>query len=215
MSKERRLCNVRVSTGAALLRITPSALHSRRNSRRGVTLIELLMAVVIGAIAMFALVPSFVAERVFWGNTQRQTEAQRDGQMGMRAIARTGREGTAYTFTTTTFGLNANSKIAFNLPPGAPSASVCFAGGTPAGNGVGAGELWVSSKPCVAVLDIGTGIQLIDGIRSKVTNFTVTQVVPNKLVRVHLEVTHILRTTDTRTPGKEILETDLFLRNGT
>ena len=65
-------------------------------NRRGVTLIELLITVVIGAIAFFALAMPFIAERASWGAGNRQTEAQRDAQMGMRAIARTARASSSY-----------------------------------------------------------------------------------------------------------------------
>ena len=62
-------------------------------NRRGVTLIELLITVMIGAIAMFALVPPFIAEGNFFRKGKRQTEAQRDAQMVLRAMARAVREG--------------------------------------------------------------------------------------------------------------------------
>ena len=61
-------------------------------SRRCVTLLELLIATVISTIAMFALVPPFLAEGNLFRKGQRQTEAQRDAQMAMRAIARVARE---------------------------------------------------------------------------------------------------------------------------
>jgi prepilin-type N-terminal cleavage/methylation domain-containing protein len=84
-------------------------------NRRGVTLIELLMAVIIGGIAFFALAMPFIAERVFWGSGNRQTEAQRDAHMVMRAIGRVARESSAYgavtgftvTCGTATFAANA------------------------------------------------------------------------------------------------------------
>ena len=65
-------------------------------TRRGVTLVELIVTVVIGAIAFFALAMPFIAERSFWGSGNRQTEAQRDAQVVMRAIARTARSSSGY-----------------------------------------------------------------------------------------------------------------------
>ncbi len=175
-------------------------------TRRGVTLIELLMAIVIGAIAMFALVPPLVAERVFWGNTQRQTEAQRDAQMVLRAMARAGRECQGYNrpgFFSPVPG--ADTTLSFD---GCLGVSICFGGG-PSFNG---GQMVQRSPNCQTP---GGEKVLIDAVRSKVANFTITQVIPNKLVRIHLKVTHRLQTTDTRTPGDEILETEIFLRNAT
>ncbi len=165
-------------------------------NRRGVTLIELLMAVVIGAIAMFALVPPFLAEGNLFRKGKRQTEAQRDAQMGMRAIARVGRQSLSYSPN------SPGSILVFTEPVGGQA---CF---QRLGN-----QLIVTRPNCVGgALGVNTTV-LIDGVRSQVANFTMTPVT-NKLVRVHLEVTHRLRTTDPLSE-KETLETELLLRNGT
>ena len=57
-------------------------------NRRGVTLIEMLIALVISAIAMMALAVPLIAERAMVGSGKAQTEAQRDAEMVLRAIAR-------------------------------------------------------------------------------------------------------------------------------
>lgn len=60
--------------------------------RRGVTLIELLVAVVIGAIACLGLSAPMMAERRFWILGNAQAESQRNAQLATRAIARVVRE---------------------------------------------------------------------------------------------------------------------------
>ena len=65
-------------------------------NRRGVTLIELLITIIIGAIAMLALAVPFSAERIFWLRGDTQAEAQRDAQLALRAMARVGRQSSCY-----------------------------------------------------------------------------------------------------------------------
>ena len=154
-----------------------------RSLRGGFTLIELLIAIVIGTIAMFALLPPFLAEGNFFRQGKRQTEAQRDAQLALRAMARTVREGSAYNAGTNTFTV--------------PCGGVQFEAH---------GDGSFHRHGCLGDATI------IDGVRSKVSNFTITPIT-SRLARVHLEVTHQLRATD---PNQrlEILETELFLRNG-
>lgn len=158
-------------------------------NRRGVTLIELLMTIIIGSIAFFPLAVPFVGERSFWGTGQRQTEAQRDAQMVLRAMARVVRESNGYTI--------AAGGVTFN---GAPTC-----GGNPVIFELHPGGVF--HQHCGSNTTI-----LIDGVRSKVTSFTPTTIIANKLVQVALTVTHQLRTTDSRTRS-ETLATQLYLRN--
>ena len=161
--------------------------NSHYTNRHGVTLIEVLMATVISAIAMFALVPPFIAEGNFFRKGKRQTEAQRDAQLVMRTIARVARQSSAYT-------TPVPGQINLTAPCGVVTFEV-HAGGALHKHGCD-GEL-----------------VLIDGVRSRVTSFTITPVVSNRLVLLQLVVTHRLQTTDPQT-SQEILETELFLRNG-
>ena len=170
-------------------------------NRRGVTIIELLITVLIGAIAMFALVPPFIAEENFFRKGKRQTESQRDAQMAFRAIARAARQSQAYTVVSAGPTIGA---ISFQPPTGP---ALCFYGGSPASSQQGrlrVGPGCESANPTV----------LIDGVRSRVQSFTITQVVPNRLVRIRLDVSHRLRTTDPFS-ANELIETELYLRNGT
>ena len=154
-------------------------------TRRGVTLIELLITVVIGAIAFFALAMPLIAERSFSASGRRQAEAQRDAQMALRAMARVTREGSAYNPATN----------AFTVPCG----TVTFEAH---------GDGSFHRHGCLG------DATLIDGSigRSKVTSFTVTPVIANKLVQIALTVTHQLRATNPTTRS-ETLVTNLYLRN--
>jgi prepilin-type N-terminal cleavage/methylation domain-containing protein len=137
--------------------------------KRGVTLIELLITVVIGSITLCALAMPFIADRSFWASGRGQSEAQRDAQMVMRAIARVARESTGYTAAT---GFQ---------PPVGPSRQFCLQ----------AGQLFLAdtcTNPTTSVL-------LIDGNRSLVTNLVIAPIT-NKLVRIQLEVTHLNRGTE-------------------
>ena len=61
-------------------------------SSAGVTIVELLMAIIISSIAFMALAVPFVSERTFWIAGKAQTESQRSAQVVLRAIARVARE---------------------------------------------------------------------------------------------------------------------------
>ena len=154
-------------------------------NRRGVTLIELLMTIVIGSIAFFPLAVPFVGERSFWGTGQRQTEAQRDAQLILRAMARAIREGSGYDPATNAFAVPCGTVIFEAHADGSFHQHGCL------GDAI--------------LIDSSVG-------RSKVTSFTVTPVIANKLVQIALTVTHQLRATDPRTQS-ETLATQLYLRN--
>ena len=159
----------------------------KTRSRRGVTLIEVLMAIVISSIALFALVPPFIAEGSFFRKGKRQTEAQRDAQMVLRAMARVARESASY-------DASVPGAITFLDAP------MCGGDATFELHGV---DL---HRHCGVFPE-----DLISG-RSQVTSFTVTPIIANRLVRINLTVTHHLRPGDP--PESETLETELFLRNG-
>ena len=171
------------------------------HSRKGVTLIELLITIIIGAIAMMALSVPFMTERIFWLGGTAQAESQRDAQMGARAIARAARQSTQYNPFSGSAGWFAS-----------PAAGVtCFQGGPTFNNGslymyTSSGILGCAGAPTI----------LIDGNapitrRSQVQVFSMTEIVDNKLVRVHLDVLH----TRGSRQENEVVDTDIFLRNGT
>lgn len=164
-------------------------MSSKFRCQKGASLIELMITVIIGAIAMMALAVPFIAERSFESSGRRQAEAQRDAQMAMRSMSRAARDSSGYTITA---GAN-STKIDFVRPCGAMS----FEGG-PTFNG---GQIrWVDA--CVSPSNT---IILIDGVRSRVTALTATAVSP-KLIRLNLGVTY-------QNQQSELLETDVFLRN--
>ena len=216
------LCNVkRVMCNVVTLHVTQSTLHkvtaqSTLNKvsaqQRGVTLIELLMVLVISAIAMFPLAIPFVADRAFWGSGKAQAESQRDGEMVMRAIARFARESKEYPLAFLLPGPN-HGRIQFVKPSGE---QMCFEGGPNfPGN---PGKLYMGSLSAGGNCVIGQGTMLIDGNRSKVTNTTGNtgfSIIPinSKLVRIRLEVTHEAIAGSGRQEN-EVLETEIFLRNG-
>ena len=90
------------------MRPTPK---SSRAHRPGVTLIELLVTLIVSVIVVLTMTVPFMAERLFWGTGKRQTEAQRDAHLGMRAIARAARE--SKTFAGTTFTRPSGCTITF------------------------------------------------------------------------------------------------------
>ena len=198
-----QMCNVDcvMCHGNAEGRHFAFSLHNRRQSRRGVTLIEVLIAVVISAIAMFALVPPFLAEGNLFRKGKRQTEAQRDAQMALRAMARVGRSG----LEAPVIGSN---RVGFTVP------CTLFGVGAP----LTARVVFLSSNGQLQMTNfcLGSGVTstLIDGTRSRVTSFTSTAIIPNKLVHVQLQVTHSLTATDPQSE-LETLDTELFLRNAT
>lgn len=172
--------------------------HKSNRHQKGFTLVELLITMVISVIAMFALAVPFVAERNFWNVGKRQAGAQRDAQMAMHAIARNAREGSASALG----GSNGDAVLTITVPcPGGTTAERIIEGGPAFGSAPYKGQLEMRGG-CAAA----GATTLIDGVRSKVTNMQVTEVVPDKLVRIRLEVTH-------QGQQNELLETELFLRN--
>ena len=159
---------------------------------RGFTLIEMLMVFVIGSISMMALALPFVAERSFWGVGKRQTEAQRDAQLALRAIAHAARQDKTYSI--------GNNGASLQLINAAGANAGCFRGGPSFSSQL----QWYP-----ATCGTGTPTLLIDGNakRSRVTNLAFTTVTANKLVQIQLTVTYNNR-------ENEVLTTELFLRNG-
>ena len=173
------------------------------HTQKGVTLIELLMVIVISAIAMMALAVPLVAERAFLGSGQAQAESQRDGEMALRAMARGARQSSACNITP-----GPGNKVQVQFVGGLR----CFKGG-PDYPAAGRGELHLFDESCAGAGGIATAI-LIDGNRSKVEEMTVSAPVNNKLVRVHLRVSHHPIAADPSRIEDEVLDTELFLRNG-
>lgn len=174
-------------------------------TRRGVTLIELLMTIVIGSIAMFSLAPVLIAEGQLFRKGKRQTEAQRDAQMALRAMAWSGRESNGCNIT-----IAPNSiRVEFTKTDesGIPVRE-CFDGRPTSQTGNGQ----LSFNPGCEVF--GGGVVLIDGVRSRLVEMTATETINNRLLNLHVLVSHRLRTTDPYQED-EILDTELFLRNGT
>ncbi len=157
--------------------------------QRGVTIVELMVAILISAIGLFALAVPFYAERTSWAIGWRQTEAQRDAQLVLSAMAHAARQSTSYTIN------GATQTITFTTSPSLGNCNISFQGG-PGFNGGQVQEV----NGCN-----GTTFLLIDAVQSSVTAWTLTNVTP-KLARVQLSVVN-------RTRGNETLQTDLFLRN--
>lgn len=169
----------------------------RRNQRkkrdqRGISLIELLIAILIGSIAMFGLALPFVEGGNLLRSGTRRAEAQRDAQVVMHQIARVARQSNGYTINNNqiTFTSTSCTRI-FQRTGGSNNqlqmTDTCLSGGQP--------------------------FLLIDGNRSQVVAWTLTQITLNKLVRISLQLSHRLRTTGNGQLG-ETLVTEFFLRNG-
>ena len=185
------------------------SIRKTRGADHGVTLIELLITMVIGLIAFLALAPSFIAERRFWIAGNAQAESQRDAQMALRAVARQARQSLPFFGPTPLspyqiVSAGPTGAIIFAPPSGG---TVCFAAGPAKGN-----QLIMMTGGC----GVGPANQtiLIDGVRSKVVEFSLAEIVPRKLVYVKIQVSHQPILTSTRIRN-EVLETELFLRIGT
>ena len=179
-------------------------MSNRICSRRGVTLIELLMAIVIGAIAMFSLAPLLIAEGNFFRKGKRQTEAQRDAQMALRAIARVARGSDNF---------NNPGPSSACVPLGGFHTLQCDGGGVACirYNWVGDALSQITNFSTSCTNHPNGTVTLIDGVRSKVTSFLITSIT-SKQVQVQINVTHQLRTGDPRIEN-ELLQTELFMRN--
>lgn len=170
-------------------------------NKRGVTLIEALITLIIAGIAMFGLAAPFIAERAFWGSGKAQAESQRDAEMALRAIARVARE--SDTCEPLPFFGPDSIQLEFNGPAGGR----CFEGGP------GFGDQFRIGESCTGGAGIGGLDTLIDGNRSKVVSFQAVEIVDDRLVRIRLEVTHEAIVGSGRQEN-EVLETEVFLRNG-
>ena len=137
----------------------------RSMNERGVTMIELMIAVIISAIALMAVAIPFFAERSFWARGKRQSEAQRDAQMILRAIARVARESS---------GCDASSSTVLSCTP-VSGGDVCFqrSGGQ------------FQMGDCGAPVSAWT--TLLDGTKSALTQFNASE--GPKIVKIQLEVT--------------------------
>ena len=163
-------------------------------SVRGVSLIELLMALVVGAIAFFALAMPLVAERSFSASGRRQAEAQRDAQMALRALARVARQSTSYDIG------SGGARITFNAPASVSPSQTTFCGGPSFGNQL---------RRYTGAACSGTASLLIDGNRSRLTSFAMSSIAEN-LVRAQLTAAYVT----CQNQRNEVLASNLFLRNG-
>jgi len=164
--------------------------------RQAFTLIELVITMVISTLALLALSVPFMAERTFWGAGNRQTEAQRDAQVALRALGRAAREASSYAV------MNPGPTLG-QLTVTGPGGVTCVTGGPAAGGQLLLGNGCADPAPLV----------LIDGVRSRVASLQVTPA-GTRLVRVRLLLQHRLRVTDV-TVEDELVETELYLRNAT
>ena len=177
----------------------PCALRKPRCA--GVTLVELLVTLLIAGIAFFALAVPFFSERSFWRQGERQTEAQRNAQVGLRALARSGRESSGHNLVV---GTSSNTITFSNVICPGPDGIR----GTPddftisqqfTGNPGGNGKFQMDS--CSG----GPPVDFIDGNRTRVTFWQATAVTA-RLVRVRMQVTQ-------KGEKNELLETEIYLRN--
>lgn len=180
----------------------PRKRESNYKRRRGFTLVELLIATLISFLVLLALSVPFVAQNSFWTRGSTQVDAQRDAQLVLSTIAKSARQKVTYTAITTTPG---NGILVLREPCG----SVTFQGGPAFG-----GQLQVQSTgTCPSPLNL----TLIDGVRSRVTNFTpihVSAPPDYKLLRIQLAVTNAYRTAAANAnSSSEFLDTEIHLRN--
>ena len=141
------------------------------------------------SIAFLALALPFISERSFWALGRGQAGAQGDAQMVIRAISRVARESSAADVDP------ANpSRVIFTRSCG----NATFEGGPGFNNGQ-LQRLDTCQAPVQADL-------LIDGVRSRVNEFTVTYDDVENLVKIRLGV-------ENENQRTERLETQIFLRN--
>ena len=162
-------------------------MKNRRMNERGFSLIELMIVMIISAIAMISIAPAFMTERSFWAQGNRQAAAQRDAEMALRAIARVARQSNNYV-------INAN-QITFTTPAG------CTRQFQTAG---AANDQLQLVDNCIAPSETVT---LIDGVRSDVTQFMTTSIT-TRLVQIQLRVTR-----ENREHAQ--MQTQIFLCNAT
>ena len=159
--------------------------------QRGITLVELLVTIVMSTMVFLSLSMLLSTVQAVRGSGEDQSEAQRDASLVLQTLARAGRQSTGYTIS-----LN-GAKVTFTSGACSPS----FQGGPTIGPGGGQVQM---SDGCPSP----TTTLLIDGARSRATQFQMTSVSPNKVVHARIQITY-------RGQQNELLETDLFLRNGT
>lgn len=162
-------------------------------SRRGFTLVEGLMAVIISAIALMTLAVPFLAQQRLWRQGWTQSEAQRDAQIVMRSIARSARQASAVAVST----VSGYERVDLTVPSGSGNCTVTFEGGA-ALNG---GQLRK-----IDGCDSNTQTLLIDGVRSRVGTFSPTRLGNGTLLSVDIDVI-------TEDQENEPLSTTVFLRN--
>lgn len=169
----------------------------RRNG--GLTLIELIMGVVISMIAMFGLALPLISGQLSSRIGFRQTEAQRDAQLVVQAIALRARE--------SSFFASIGSGITAGLTLATPCGAWQFQ------RAGAAGEQLLMVDGCAVPPQTTV---LIDGVRSRVTNFSASNAgnpTQTRLVRIDLAMSHRLGASTDNRQDTEILQTDLYLRN--
>lgn len=170
---------------------------NKRCSDQGATLVEVLVALVIGVIVLLALAVPYASESSFWNVGNRQAEAQRDADVVLRSISKIARQCNSFT----PGGSAGDVTITF-VPPTGPS--VCFEGGASYPTVLNGGQFHWKTGSCTSPTSTVT---LIDGVASKVTNFSATTIVSNKLVKINLTILN-------KNQQTEIMEKQIFLRNG-
>lgn len=160
------------------------------SNRQGVTLVELMVAVVISVIAILAAAMPFIAERSFWGRGRRQVEAQRDAQMALHSMARYAHQSEEYEVN------GAGNRITFHYPNTVCASTRIFRLG-----GI-SNDQFLLEDNCASPAQTTV---LIDGNRSEVTNLLFTAI-NERLIGVRIEVTH-------KNQQNELLQTELYLRN--
>lgn len=152
--------------------------------QKGVTLIELILAMIISLIAMMATATLFVEERSLWAKGFRETEAQRDAQLVLDTIARAARQSNGYVI--------AGNRITFTSTCGTQTFQTA---------GVSGDQFELIDNCAVP----SQTLTLIDGVRSRVSQFVGTSI-NSKLIDLRLEVTR-------ENQQREFLQTQVFLRN--
>ena len=152
----------------------------RRVSQGGMTLIELIIAIVISVIALFGLAPLLIGGTVSFDTGKRRVEAGRDGELVLRAMAHGAREASSFT-------INGPGDVTF-VSPTSPCGIWRFQGGSGAPFG---GQLFMTDG-CP-----GSSVSLINGVRSQVMNFSVAPaaVGNTRAISIQIQVAHQLRTT--------------------
>ena len=181
------------------------------NTRSGVTLIELLVAVMIGAIACLGLSAPMMAERRFWIAGIAQAESQRDAQLAMRAIARVVHEAGQMTDKSSISG-----GVRYTFEAIQPCGAKVFFARPRSINGNGKFQFqeqcgsWGTWPPVVTLIegDLDSDGQ-VDRNETWLTDFDISEVGPedpSKTIRILARVTY-------GGVEDELLETTIFMRN--